>query len=104
MRYRSLGNSGLEVSVIGLGTMMFGSWGDTDLRDCSLIVDAAIDAGINLIDTADIYDDGRAEEILGRCLADRRDKVVLAPKFGNPMQGDPNRRSEEHTTDFQPHA
>ena len=91
MRYRSLGNSGLEVSVIGLGTMMFGSWGDTNLRDCSLIVDAAIDAGINLIDTADIYDDGRAEEILGRCLADRRDKVVLATKFGNPMQGDPNR-------------
>ena len=68
--------------------MMFGSWGNPDLQACSRIVDTAIDAGINLIDTADIYDDGRSEEILGECLAGRRDQVIIATKFGNPMQGD----------------
>ena len=88
MRLRQLGNTDLQVSVLGLGTMMFGSWGNPDLQACSDIVDTAIDAGINLIDTADIYDDGRSEEILGRCLAGRRDQVVLATKFGNPMRGD----------------
>lgn len=72
--------------------MMFGSWGNPDLQACSRIVDTAIDAGINLIDTADIYDDGRSEEILGKCLAGRRDQVILATKFGNPMHGD-NERS-----------
>jgi aryl-alcohol dehydrogenase-like predicted oxidoreductase len=88
MRYRQLGNTDLQVSVLGLGTMMFGSWGNPDLQACSRIVDTAIDAGINLIDTADIYDDGRSEEILGKCLAGRRDQVILATKFGNPMHGD----------------
>jgi len=91
MRYRHLGSTDLQVSVLGLGTMMFGSWGNTDFYDCSQIVNAALDAGINLIDTADIYDNGRSEEILGECLAGRRDGVVLATKFGNPMHGDPNR-------------
>ncbi len=88
MRHRQLGNTDFQVSVLGLGTMMFGSWGNPDLQACSHIVDTAIDAGINLIDTADIYDDGRSEEILGKCLAGRRDQVVLATKFGNPMHGD----------------
>ena len=88
MRYRQLGNTDFQVSVLGLGTMMFGSWGNPDLQACSHIVDTAIDAGINLIDTADIYDDGRSEEILGKCLAGRRDQVVLATKFGNPMHDD----------------
>ena len=88
MRHRQLGNTDFQVSVLGLGTMMFGSWGNPDLPACSHIVDTAIDAGINLIDTADIYDDGRSEEILGKCLAGRRDQVVLATKFGNPMHGD----------------
>jgi aryl-alcohol dehydrogenase-like predicted oxidoreductase len=81
MRYRRLGNTDLQVSVLGLGTMMFGSWGNPDLQACSRIVDTAIDAGINLIDTADIYDDGRSEEILGKCLAGRRDQVILATKW-----------------------
>jgi aryl-alcohol dehydrogenase-like predicted oxidoreductase len=82
MRYRSLGESGLVVSVAGLGCNNFGRRLDTDATRA--VVDAAIDAGITLLDTADTYGGaGRSEEILGEVLAGRRDQVVLATKFGH---------------------
>ena len=81
MRYRSLGNSGLVVSVVGLGCNNFGRRLDTDATRA--VVDAAIEAGITLLDTAESYGGGgRSEEILGEVLAGRRDQVVLATKFG----------------------
>ena len=89
---RTLGRSGIEVSTIALGTMMFGAWGNTDEAECHRMVDAALDAGITLFDTADMYDDGTSERILGAALRGRRDRVVLATKVGNPMNGDPDRR------------
>ncbi|HXP19567.1 MAG TPA: aldo/keto reductase [Streptosporangiaceae bacterium] len=81
MRYRSLGNSGLAVSVVGLGCNNFGS--RLDLAGTAAVVDAAIQAGITLLDTADTYGGGRSEELLGEILAGRRDQVVLATKFGH---------------------
>jgi len=81
MRYRSLGDSGLLVSVAGLGCNNFGR--RVDLAGTRAVVDAAIDAGITLLDTADIYSEGGSEEMLGEVLAGRRDKVVLATKFGH---------------------
>jgi aryl-alcohol dehydrogenase-like predicted oxidoreductase len=81
MRYRSLGNSGLLVSVAGLGGNNFGR--RLDVAATRAVVDAAIDAGITLIDTAESYGTGRSEEILGEVLAGRRDQVVLATKFGH---------------------
>jgi aryl-alcohol dehydrogenase-like predicted oxidoreductase len=80
MRYRSLGTSGLVVSVAGLGGNNFGR--RLDVGATRAVVDAAMDAGITLIDTADIYGSGRSEESLGEVLAGRRDQVVLATKFG----------------------
>ena len=81
MRYRSLGTSGLVVSVAGLGGNNFGR--RLDVGATRAVVDAAMDAGITLIDTADIYSSGRSEESLGEVLAGRRDQVVLATKFGH---------------------
>jgi len=81
MRYRSLGDSGLMVSVAGLGCNNFGR--RVDLAGTRAVVNAAIDAGITLLDTADIYGDGASEELLGEVLIGRRDQVVLATKFGN---------------------
>jgi aryl-alcohol dehydrogenase-like predicted oxidoreductase len=81
MRYKSLGDSGLLVSVAGLGCNNFGR--RVDLAGTRAVVDAAIDAGITLLDTADIYGEGASEELLGEVLAGRRDKVVLATKFGH---------------------
>ena len=81
MRYRPLGHSGLVVSVAGLGCNNFGRRLDTDATRS--VIDAAIDAGITLLDTADMYGTGRSEEILGEVLAGRRDQVVLATKFGH---------------------
>ena len=81
MRYRSLGDSGLLVSVTGLGCNNFGR--RVDLAGTRAVVDAAIDAGITLLDTADIYSGGESEELLGEVLAGRRDQVVLATKFGH---------------------
>src|ERR1700704_3236265 len=89
MQYRQLGGSKIEVSTLGLGTMMFGRWGNPDENACRLMVDSAVDAGVTLFDTADIYDFGASEEFLGRALADRRDRVVLATKVGNAMSDDP---------------
>lgn len=92
MRYRTLGHSGIEASTLSLGTMMFGSWGNTDESECHRMVDMAIDAGVTFFDTADIYDGGVSEHILGDALRGRRGKVVLATKCGNPMDEDPAHR------------
>ncbi|MGC9221564.1 MAG: aldo/keto reductase [Solirubrobacteraceae bacterium] len=92
MDYRPLGRTGVQVSKLCLGTMMFGSWGNTDHDDSVRIIHAALDAGINFVDTADIYSAGESEEILGKALKGRRDNVVLATKFFVPMGDDPNQR------------
>ena len=99
MEYRGLGRTGMQVSPLCLGAMMFGAWGERD-HDASIkIIHRALDAGINFIDTADVYSLGESEEIVGKALADgRRDDVILATKFHAPMDvaaggsGDPNRR------------
>jgi aryl-alcohol dehydrogenase-like predicted oxidoreductase len=80
MRYRPLGNSGLVVSVVGLGCNNFGM--RLDVPKSRAVVDAAVEAGVTLLDTAEAYGGGRSEEILGEVLAGRRDQVVLATKFG----------------------
>jgi len=92
MEYRPLGRTGVQVSSLCLGTMMFGAWGNTDHDDSIRIIHAALDAGINFVDTADVYSAGESEEIVGKALKGRRDDVVLATKFYSPMGDDPNRR------------
>ena len=69
MEYRTLGRTGLKVSPLCLGAMMFGSFGNTDHDDCIRIIHAALDAGINFVDTADVYSFGESEEIVGKALA-----------------------------------
>ncbi|HEY4829074.1 MAG TPA: aldo/keto reductase [Solirubrobacteraceae bacterium] len=96
MEYRQLGRSGLRVSSLTLGTMTFGgrgqfsAVGDTDVDGARRQIDLALDAGVNLIDTADVYSGGAAEEIVGRALGDRRDQVLLATKARFPMGSGPN--------------
>lgn len=90
MRYRTLGRSGVKVSEICLGTMNFG--GPTDEKEATRIVDDAFDRGINFIDTANVYTDGRSEEITGRAIAKRRDRWFLATKVAQPMGPPPNNR------------
>src|SRR3954462_9757718 len=90
MEYRPLGRTGVQVSPLCLGTMMFGAWGNTDHDDSVRIIHRALDAGINFVDTADIYSAGESEEIVGKALKGRRDDVVLATKLGVPMGEDPN--------------
>jgi aryl-alcohol dehydrogenase (NADP+) len=90
MDYRNLGRSGVKVSPLCLGTMMFG--GPTDEADSRRIVDRAREQGVNFIDTADVYTDGRSEEIVGRAIKAQRDWWVLATKFANPTQDGPNGR------------
>jgi aryl-alcohol dehydrogenase-like predicted oxidoreductase len=90
MDYRALGASGLKVSPICLGTMMFGD--RTDVTESGRIVGAARDAGINFIDTADVYVKGESERITGKLIASDRDRWILATKVANPMGDDPNRR------------
>jgi aryl-alcohol dehydrogenase-like predicted oxidoreductase len=94
VEYRPLGRSGISVSQLCLGAMMFGAFGNSDHDDAVQIIHKALDAGINFIDTADGYSAGESEEILGKALADgRRDNVVLAVKFGVPFgDDDPNHR------------
>src|SRR6266508_594609 len=92
MEYRVLGRTGVRVSALCLGTMMFGEWGNTDEAECIRMVHRAIDAGINLVDTADVYSAGRSEEIVGRALEGRRDDVVLATKVHGAMGRGPNQR------------
>lgn len=85
MEYRTFGATGVEVSTQCLGAMMFGAMGNTDHDECTRMIHAALDAGINFVDTADIYSRGESEEIVGRALAGRREDVVLATKCFNPM-------------------
>ncbi|MEW2499064.1 aldo/keto reductase [Amycolatopsis sp. NPDC047767] len=92
MKRRILGGTGISVSEYALGTMMFGAMGNTDHDESVRMIHAAIDAGINFLDTADVYSAGESEEIVGKALAGRRDAVVLATKFGLPMGEDPNQR------------
>ena len=92
MEQRPLGRTGVSVSKLCLGAMMFGDWGNKDHDDSIRIIHRALDAGINFIDTADIYSQGESEVIVGKALADgRRDDVVLATKAWGPMGDDPNR-------------
>ncbi|MGY4857656.1 aldo/keto reductase [Cryobacterium sp. AP23] len=90
MDYRLLGRTGVEVSPLCLGTMMFGDWGNKDLADSIRVIHHALDAGINFVDTADVYSGGGSEEIVGQALKGRRDEVVLATKFFMPMGEGPN--------------
>jgi aryl-alcohol dehydrogenase-like predicted oxidoreductase len=92
MDYQPLGRTGMRVSRLCLGTANFGAWGRTDAAACRLLVDLALDAGVNFVDTADAYVGGEAEEMLGRALAGRRDDVVLASKFRYPAGPDELRR------------
>src|SRR4051812_16779939 len=92
MDYRSLGSTGMKVTPLCLGAMMFGSIGNPDHDDCVRIIHRAIDGGINFIDTADVYSRGESEEITGKAIKGRRDEVILATKFFNPMSEDPNHR------------
>ena len=90
MLYRRFGTTGVEVSSQCLGAMTFGKMGDTDPDDCVRIVERALDAGINFIDTADVYSGGQSEEIVGRAVRTRRERVVLATKCYYPMGADRN--------------
>jgi len=92
MEHRKLGATGVSVSPLCLGAMMFGAWGNRDHDDSIAIIHAALDAGINFIDTADVYSRGESEEIVGKALAGgRRDSVVLATKaHGTMHDDDPN--------------
>jgi len=92
MRMRVLGGTGVRVSALCLGAMSFGRMGNADHDDSARIVDRALEAGINFIDTADAYSRGESEEIVGRAVKGRRDEVVLATKFFNPMSSAPNDR------------
>jgi aryl-alcohol dehydrogenase-like predicted oxidoreductase len=99
MEYRGLGRTGMQVSPLCLGAMMFGAWGEPDHEESIKIIYRALDAGINFIDTADVYSQGESEEIVGRALAGgRRDDVILATKVHGQMgvpggeTGDPNKR------------
>jgi aryl-alcohol dehydrogenase-like predicted oxidoreductase len=93
MDHRPLGRTGVSVSKLCLGAMMFGAWGNPDADDGVRIIHRALDAGITFIDTADVYSGGDSEAIVGRALAGgRRDDVVLATKVGLPMGDAPNRR------------
>ena len=90
MRYRHLGNSGLEVSETGLGANSFGEPGRRDYRESRAIIYAAIDHGINFIDTSNVYAQGVSEEYIGRALKGRRDKMLIGTKFGSKREHGPN--------------
>src|SRR3954464_15905231 len=90
MQVRNLGSTGVKVSPLCLGAMMFGDWGNPDHDESIRIIHAALDGGINFIDTADVYSRGESEEILGKALKGRRDSVVLATKVHGTMGDDPN--------------
>ena len=99
MDYRNLGRSALKVSPLCLGTMMFG--GETDEATSRRIIDKAFEQGVNFIDTADVYNTGRSEEIVGRAIAARRDDWVLATEFGFPFGERPNQQGLSRKWIFQ---
>ncbi|WP_338897338.1 aldo/keto reductase [Streptomyces sp. TG1A-60] len=92
MQYRILGRTGVQVSTLALGAMNFGKIGRTTQDEVTAIVDAALEAGINLIDTADVYSGGESEEMVGKAIAGRRDDIVLATKATMPMGDERNRQ------------
>lgn len=92
MQYRTLGRTGIKVSPYALGAMMFGALGNPEHDECVRIIHRALDAGINMIDTADAYARGESEIIVGEALKGRREEVVLATKAGLPMGDDPNQQ------------
>ncbi|MDX6280433.1 MAG: hypothetical protein QOH03_1504 [Kribbellaceae bacterium] len=92
MHYRTLGRTGVQVSTLALGAMNFGQIGRTTQDEATAIVDAALEAGINLIDTADMYSQGESEEMVGKAIAGRRDDLVLATKATMPMGDERNHR------------
>src|SRR5438132_9771431 len=92
MEHRPLGRTGVSVSKLCLGAMMFGAWGEPDDDESIRIIHAALDAGINFIDTANVYAAGESEEIVGKALKGRRDDVVLATKVHYPTGAGKNER------------
>ncbi len=90
MKTRTLGTTGVKVSPLCLGAMMFGAGGNPDHDDSIRIIHRALDEGINFVDTADVYSAGESETIVGKALKGRRDAVVVATKFHGPMGSDPN--------------
>ncbi len=100
MEYRQLGDSGLKVPVLSFGTATFaggereGSWGNVQIDEARRMVDLALDAGINFFDTADVYSGGRAEDILGRAVAGRRDEVLIGTKANGRSGAGRQRRRE----------
>ena len=97
MEYRILGNSGFSVPVLSFGTGTFGGddaffrkWGNTDVAQASRLVDVCLEAGVNLFDTADVYSSGQAEEILGKAITGRREKLLISTKATFPMSQEPN--------------
>ena len=90
MEYRTLGRTGVKVSPLCLGAMMFGEWGNPDHLDSIRVIHRALDAGVNFIDTADVYSLGESEEIVGKALKGRREQVVLATKVHGRMGDGPN--------------
>ncbi|MFG1807313.1 aldo/keto reductase [Streptomyces sp. NPDC049040] len=92
MQYRTLGRTGVQVSSLALGAMNFGTIGRTTQDEVTAIVDAAIESGVNTIDTADVYSGGESEEMVGKAIAGRRDDIVLATKASLPMGGERNHR------------
>jgi aryl-alcohol dehydrogenase-like predicted oxidoreductase len=92
MNYRKLGRTGLKVSPLCLGAMMFGRRGNADHADCVRVIHRALDAGINFVDTANVYSNGESEEIVGQALRGRRDQMVLATKVHGEMGPGPNDR------------
>ncbi len=90
MQYRTLGRTGVQVSTLVLGAMNFGRLGRTAQDEVTAMVDAALEAGINLIDTADTYSQGESEELVGKAIAGHRDDIVLATKVSMPMGDERN--------------
>ena len=92
MQYRTLGRTGVQVSSLALGAMNFGRIGHTTQDEATAIVDAALQGGINLIDTADMYGNGESEEMVGKAIAGRREDIVLATKATMPMGEERNHK------------
>jgi len=101
VEYRPLGRTGVMVSPLCLGAMMFGAWANDDRDDPIRIIHRALDAGINFVDTADVYSSGESEEYVGRALKGRRDQVVLATKVHFAMGEGPNQRGNSRRWIFQ---